>query len=137
MLRSATDVLSIACIIRNVFLYTTWICRIFTQNLDCGIFYFLSICLLFLLVLQDVTALILMLLVAVKTFLFFLFFSWVYVDKCMNLFSSIDRVATDLENLEKSGNLKETFESQGICQKSQGIYDRIPKVREKSVNFVV
>ena len=30
---------------------------------------------------------------------------------------------TDLENLEKSGNLKETFESQGIC-------DRIPKVRE-------
>ena len=40
------------------------------------------------------------------------------------------RVATDLENLEKSGNLKETFESQGIC-------DRIPKVREKSENFVV
>ena len=36
------------------------------------------------------------------------------------------RVATDLENLEnmeKSGNLKETSESQGIC-------DRIPKVRE-------
>ena len=29
-----------------------------------------------------------------------------------------DRVATDLENLEKSGNLKETSESQGICQKS-------------------
>ena len=40
------------------------------------------------------------------------------------------RVATDLENLEKSGNLKETSESQGICQKSQGICDRIPKVRE-------
>ena len=33
------------------------------------------------------------------------------------------RVATDLENLENSGNLKETSESQGIC-------DRIPKVRE-------
>ena len=32
------------------------------------------------------------------------------------------RVATDLENLEKSGNLKETSVSQGIC-------DRIPKVR--------
>ena len=32
-------------------------------------------------------------------------------------------IATDLENLEKSGNLKETPESQGIC-------DRIPKVRE-------
>ena len=31
------------------------------------------------------------------------------------------RVATNLENLEKSGNLKETSESQGICQKSQGI----------------
>ena len=40
------------------------------------------------------------------------------------------RVATDLENLEKSGNLKETPESQGICLKSQGICDRIPKVRE-------
>ena len=49
------------------------------------------------------------------------------------------RVATDLENvvnLEKSGNLKETSESQGICLKSQGICDRIPKVREKSGNFV-
>ena len=33
------------------------------------------------------------------------------------------RVATDLENLEKLGNLKETPKSQGIC-------DRIPKVRE-------
>ena len=40
------------------------------------------------------------------------------------------RVATDLENLEKSGNLKETSESQGISLKSQGIWDRIPKVRE-------
>ena len=40
------------------------------------------------------------------------------------------RVATDLENLEKSENLKETSESQGICLKSQGICDRIPKVRE-------
>ena len=35
----------------------------------------------------------------------------------------MDRVATDLENLKKSGNLKDTSESQGIC-------DRIPKVRE-------
>ena len=33
------------------------------------------------------------------------------------------KVATDLENLEKLGNLKETSESQGIC-------DKIPKVRE-------
>ena len=40
------------------------------------------------------------------------------------------RVATDLENLEKSGNLKETSESHGICLKSQGICDTIPKVRE-------
>ena len=40
------------------------------------------------------------------------------------------RVATDLENLEKSGNLKETSESQGICLKSQGICDKIGKVRE-------
>ena len=48
-----------------------------------------------------------------------------------------NRVATDLENLEKSGNLKETPESQGICLKSQGICDRVPKVKEKSVNFVV
>ena len=50
-----------------------------------------------------------------------------------------NRVTTDLENLKslgKSENLKETFESQGICLKSQGIYDRIPKVREKSGNFV-
>ena len=39
------------------------------------------------------------------------------------------RVATDLENLEKSGNLKETPESQGICLKSQGICHRIPKVK--------
>ena len=51
--------------------------------------------------------------------------------------NSLHRVATDLENLEKSGNLKETSESRGICLKSQGIYDRIPKVREKSGNFVV
>ena len=43
---------------------------------------------------------------------------------------NVNRVATNLENLEKSGNLKETSESQGIC-------DRIPKVREKSGNFVV
>ena len=50
---------------------------------------------------------------------------------------SLCRVATDLENLEKSGNLKETSESQGICLKSQEICDRIPKVREKSGNFVV
>ena len=34
-----------------------------------------------------------------------------------------NRVAADLENLEKSGNSKVTSESQGIC-------DRIPKVRE-------
>ena len=47
------------------------------------------------------------------------------------------RVATHLENLEKSGNLKETSESRGICLKSQGICDRIPKIREKSGNFVV
>ena len=51
--------------------------------------------------------------------------------------SEAHSVATDLENLEKSGNLKETSESQGICLKSQGICDRIPKVREKSGNFVV
>ena len=40
------------------------------------------------------------------------------------------RVATDLESLEKSGNLKETSEGQGIYLKSQGICQRIPKVRE-------
>ena len=32
--------------------------------------------------------------------------------------------------MEKSGNLKETSENQGIYLKSQGICDRIPKVRE-------
>ena len=42
----------------------------------------------------------------------------------------LNRVAIDLENLEKSGNLKETSESQRICPKSQGICNRIPKVRE-------
>ena len=36
------------------------------------------------------------------------------------------RVATDVENLEKSGDLKETSESQGICAEFQ-----------KSGNFVV
>ena len=36
---------------------------------------------------------------------------------------SLCRVATDLENLEKSRNLKEISESQGIC-------DTIPNVRE-------
>ena len=40
----------------------------------------------------------------------------------MRLFEN-NRVATCLENLEKSGDLKETPESQGIC-------GRIPKVRE-------
>ena len=34
---------------------------------------------------------------------------------------TVSRVTTDLKNLEKSGNLKETSESQGICLKSQGI----------------
>ena len=54
-----------------------------------------------------------------------------------NLFSAQIRVATDLENLELSRNLKEASKSQGICLKSQGICNRIPKVREKSGNFVV
>ena len=35
----------------------------------------------------------------------------------------LSKFTIDLENLEKSGNLKETSESQGIC-------DRIPKVRK-------
>ena len=42
----------------------------------------------------------------------------------------LDRVATDLENLEKLENLNETSQSQGISLKSQGICNRIPKVRE-------
>ena len=46
-------------------------------------------------------------------------------------------VATDLENLEKLRNFKETSESQGIFLKGQGICDRIPEVREKSGNLVV
>ena len=54
---------------------------------------------------------------------------------------SFDRVVI---NLEKSGNLKETSasESQGICDRipkvreSQGICDRIPKVREVREFFV-
>ena len=55
--------------------------------------------------------------------------------KFMNYNSSLTNitqfsVATDLENLEKSGNLKEAPESQGIRLKSKGICDRIPKVRE-------
>ena len=40
--------------------------------------------------------------------------------KC-SLWQAVVRVATDLENQEKSGNLKETSESQGICLKCQGI----------------
>ena len=47
----------------------------------------------------------------------------------------LNRVATDLENLEKSGDLKKTSESQGICPRSQGICDRILKVRGKSEFF--
>ena len=47
------------------------------------------------------------------------------------------RVATDLKNLEKSGNLKETSESQRIPLKVRGIWDRIQKVKGKSGNFVV
>ena len=44
---------------------------------------------------------------------------------------TVSKVSThDLENLVKSGNLKETSESQGICLNSQGICDIIPKVRE-------
>ena len=52
------------------------------------------------------------------------------------IFRVWNRVAIDLENLEKPGNLKETSESQGICE-------RFPKVREfardfqKSGNFVI
>ena len=42
----------------------------------------------------------------------------------------IVRVTTDLEKLEKSENLKESSESQGICLKSQRICNRIPKARE-------
>ena len=41
--------------------------------------------------------------------------------------AAINRIATDLEYLEKSGNLKETSESQEFGEKV-----RIPKVREKS-----
>ena len=37
----------------------------------------------------------------------------------------------------KSWNLNETSQSQEICLKSQGICNRIPKVQEKSGNFVV
>ena len=37
----------------------------------------------------------------------------------------------------KVREFKETSESQGICRKSQGICDKIPKVKEKSENFVV
>ena len=40
----------------------------------------------------------------------------------------LNRVATNLENLEKSGNLKETSESQEI-------FPRIPKVRENQGIF--
>ena len=48
----------------------------------------------------------------------------------------LSRVAIDLENLEKSGNLKDTSESQGICLKSQGICNKFPKLREKSGNLL-
>ena len=47
--------------------------------------------------------------------------------------STFYMAATDLvnlENLKKSGNLNETSQSQGICLKSQGIRDRIPKVMQ-------
>ena len=47
----------------------------------------------------------------------------------------LNRIANDLENLEKSGNLKETSGSQGICPKSQGICNIIPKVGENQGLF--
>ena len=42
---------------------------------------------------------------------------------------------SDLKNVEKSGNLKETSESQGICPKCQGNCDRFPEVRESQGIF--
>ena len=50
-------------------------------------------------------------------------------SECIETYQ-LDTVSTNLENLEKSGNLKEVSESQGIC-------DGIPNVREKSEYFVV
>ena len=44
--------------------------------------------------------------------------------------NTVSRVANDLENLVKSGNLKETSASQGIFLNIQRIYDRTIKVRE-------
>ena len=44
---------------------------------------------------------------------------------------------SDLENLQKSENLKKTSESQGIWPKSQGICDRILKVRESRGFFFI
>ena len=61
----------------------------------------------------------------------------VSVMNAIVFYFTLYRVATDLENVEKSGNLKEISESQGICLKRQGICDRIQKVREKSGNFIV
>ena len=53
--------------------------------------------------------------------------------------STKGRVTTGLENVEKSGNLKETSESQGILLKSQGIRLKSQgiclKVREFSAEF--
>ena len=43
------------------------------------------------------------------------------------------RVATDLENVEKSGNFKETSESRGICQNVREFATEF----QKSGNFVV
>ena len=50
--------------------------------------------------------------------------------------NTVSKVATDLENLVESKNLKETGSvSQGLCLNSQGICDRI--ICYMSENFVV
>ena len=55
----------------------------------------------------------------------------------ISLVDTVHRVSIDLENLKKSGNWNETFQSQGIYLKSQGVCCKIPKIREKSGNFWV
>ena len=54
-----------------------------------------------------------------------------------NFHHLLPRVVIELENLEKSRNLKETSKSQGIYLKSHGVCDRIPEVRGKSGNSVL
>ena len=55
------------------------------------------------------------------------------VNRSTETIDGIRLVSTDLENLQKSGNLKYKSESQGICLKVQRKCHKKPKIRESQI----